>query len=91
MKSEADAGKGESGGNTSEKSVGFPTETKKRFEWSGAVPEGVVCPACWGDLSAQAETLVCAACARRYPVVDGIPVLIVERAEQRTRLGVGNS
>jgi hypothetical protein len=24
-------------------------------------------------------------------VVDGIPVLIVERAEQRTRLGVGNS
>jgi len=46
----------------------------------------VVCPACWGELSAaigaEADLLVCAACGRRYPVVDGIPVLIVERAEQ---------
>jgi hypothetical protein len=45
------------------------------------VPEGVVCPACLGELSAATGTLVCAACERRYPVVDGIPVLIVERAE----------
>ena len=55
---------------------------KKTFDWSGAVPEGVVCPACWGELIAGSETLVCAGCGRRYPVVDGIPVLIVERAEQ---------
>jgi uncharacterized protein YbaR (Trm112 family) len=25
--------------------------------------------------------LICAACSRRYPIVDGIPALIVERAE----------
>ncbi len=55
--------------------------TKKTIDWSGDVPEGVVCPACFGELSAGAEMLVCAGCGRRYPVVAGIPVLIVERAE----------
>jgi hypothetical protein len=59
---------------------GTASATKETFEWSGVVPEGVVCPACFGELSAGAGTLVCAGCGRRYPVVNGIPVLIVERA-----------
>jgi len=84
MKSEA--GSGESGGISGEGPGGAAIEKSKTFEWSGTVPEGVVCPACWGELSAaigaEADLLVCAACGRRYPVVDGIPVLIVERAEQ---------
>jgi uncharacterized protein YbaR (Trm112 family) len=42
----------------------------------------LACPACRGDLSASGEKLVCRSCARAYPIVDGIPVLIVERAEQ---------
>ena len=82
MKSEASLGAGESGGKTSEISNGPATETRKTFDWNGAVPEGVVCPACWGELIADAETLVCGACGRRYPVVGGIPVLIVGRAER---------
>jgi uncharacterized protein YbaR (Trm112 family) len=45
----------------------------------------LACPACHGDMlpesSAQAKPrLVCAICARDYPIVDGIPVLIAERA-----------
>jgi hypothetical protein len=55
-------------------------ESEKTFDWSGASPEGVVCPACWGELRADVGALVCVGCRQRYPVVDGIPVLIVERA-----------
>jgi hypothetical protein len=42
---------------------------------------GIACPACYGDLRADAAWLECAGCGRRYPIVDGIPVLIAERAE----------
>ena len=82
MKSEAGLGAGESGEMTSERSRRAGIETRETFVWSGVVPEGVVCPACWGELSAGSEMLVCEACRRKYPVADGIPVLIVERAEQ---------
>jgi uncharacterized protein YbaR (Trm112 family) len=52
-------------------------------------PESVTelaCPACRGDLRASAPTappsLICSVCGRAYPIIDGIPVLIVERAER---------
>lgn len=41
----------------------------------------VACPACHGELRTAEGGLTCAACGRIYPVVDGIPVLIAERAE----------
>ncbi|MGB0064618.1 MAG: Trm112 family protein [Terracidiphilus sp.] len=41
----------------------------------------LACPACHEDLHAEESRLVCGACGRRYPIVDGIPALIVERAE----------
>ena len=80
MTGESGAGEGELGGTTTGKPGGVASETKKTFDWSGAVPEGVVCPACWGELRGEGQALVCAVCGRKYPVVDGIPVLIVERA-----------
>lgn len=43
----------------------------------------LACPACTGDLHLKALHLVCSACGRAYPVIDGIPVLITERAEPR--------
>jgi len=45
-----------------------------------AVLEQLACPACHGELRLEAERLSCGGCGRAYPVVDGIPVLIVERA-----------
>jgi hypothetical protein len=45
-----------------------------------AVPQ-LACPACLGDLRAESARLVCKGCGRAYPVADGIPVLIAERAE----------
>ena len=46
-----------------------------------AVLSQLACPACLGDLRLEPLRMVCAACLRAYPIVDGIPVLIPERAE----------
>jgi uncharacterized protein len=47
-----------------------------------AVLAQLACPACYGDLQFDGARIVCIACRRTYPVVDGIPVLIIERAER---------
>ena len=41
----------------------------------------LACPACHGGLRAETSHLTCAACGRAYPIMDGIPVLIADRAE----------
>jgi hypothetical protein len=46
-----------------------------------SVVSQLACPVCLGDLRAEKAGLVCSACCRAYPVVDGIPALIAERAE----------
>ena len=40
----------------------------------------LACPACRGQLRPEAAELVCMSCGLVYPIVDGIPVLIAERA-----------
>jgi uncharacterized protein YbaR (Trm112 family) len=40
----------------------------------------VVCPVCHGALQLAGEAIQCAGCQRRYPVVDGLPVLLGDRA-----------
>lgn len=41
----------------------------------------LVCPRCRGPLADEAESLRCDACLLRYPVHNGIPVLLVDAAE----------
>jgi uncharacterized protein len=43
----------------------------------------LVCPVDKGGLDEDvaAQRLVCTVCGRRYPVRDGIPVMLVEQAE----------
>ncbi|MBN2158893.1 MAG: Trm112 family protein [Spirochaetes bacterium] len=45
--------------------------------------EILACPACRGDIeyNAKEEKIVCIECGRRYPVRDGIPVMLVDEAE----------
>jgi hypothetical protein len=45
-------------------------------DWKGLL----ACPVCLGTLRLQESTVVCVGCGRIYPVVDGIPVLIADRA-----------
>jgi len=42
----------------------------------------LVCPACGQTLRMVAATVDCVGCGRRYPVQDGLPVLIASRALQ---------
>ena len=43
----------------------------------------LVCPKCKGELRYEQEppSLVCPACALRYPVRDDIPILLIDEAQ----------
>lgn len=38
----------------------------------------LVCPVDRGELALEGSELVCRSCGRRYPVIDGIPNLLVQ-------------
>jgi uncharacterized protein YbaR (Trm112 family) len=40
----------------------------------------LVCPACHGDLIEEASTLTCTQCGLRYPIRDGVPVMLIDEA-----------
>ncbi len=40
----------------------------------------LACPVCHAALVLTPITIDCTACHRRYPIVDGLPVLIASRA-----------
>lgn len=43
--------------------------------------EILACPVEKAPLREESDRLVCTACGRRYPVRDGIPVMLVDEAE----------
>ena len=43
--------------------------------------EILACPACKTPVRLEGDRLVCAHCGRRYPIRDGIPVMLIEEAE----------
>jgi len=47
--------------------------------------EILACPACKTPVREEGDRLVCTTCRRRYPIRDGIPVMLIEEAEQPTR------
>jgi len=59
----------------------MPADSPRKLQFDPNVLQQLACPACLGGLSVQAAHLVCSGCGRAYPVIDGIPVLIAERAE----------
>ncbi len=42
----------------------------------------LACPVCKTPVRLDNDWLVCDACGRRYPIRDGIPVMLIEEAEQ---------
>ncbi len=46
--------------------------------------EILACPACKGDIEydAKNEKLNCIECKKKYPIKDGIPVMLIEAAEE---------
>jgi uncharacterized protein YbaR (Trm112 family) len=49
------------------------TLTEEDLRW-------VVCPVCHQPLQLEPATIKCKGCGRRYPIVDGIPVLLADRS-----------
>jgi uncharacterized protein len=41
----------------------------------------LACPACRGSVKLEGNKIICADCGKRYPVKDGIPVMLVEESE----------
>jgi len=68
----------------------MPVKPIRHVPLDPSVLDLLACPACQGIISIQENSLVCAACARAYPIVDGIPVLIADRAELGAETGVNS-
>ena len=51
-----------------------------------AIRELLACPRCHGKLTDEkgGESLLCPACSLRFPVRDGIPVMLLDQAERIT-------
>jgi uncharacterized protein len=45
----------------------------------------LACPACKVSVRLEGQQLVCEKCARRYPIRDGIPIMLMEEAEQPSK------
>ncbi len=41
----------------------------------------LACPLCKTAVKLEADRLVCVQCGRRYPIREGIPVMLIEEAE----------
>jgi uncharacterized protein YbaR (Trm112 family) len=54
----------------------MPADPKTLPAFNPAVLDQLACPACLGALRLEETRLLCTACSRAYPIVDGIPVLI---------------
>jgi uncharacterized protein YbaR (Trm112 family) len=48
------------------------TLTAEELRW-------VACPVCHHPLELLVDAVQCTGCSRRYPIVDGIPVLLANR------------
>lgn len=44
--------------------------------------EILACPACKADVEEVDGKIVCLGCGRKYPIREGVPVMLVEEAEQ---------
>lgn len=42
----------------------------------------LACPACKTEVRLEGAQLVCVHCQRRYPIRDGIPVMLLEEAQR---------
>ncbi len=42
----------------------------------------LACPACKTGVELKEEKIVCIKCGRKYPIRDGIPIMLIDEAEQ---------
>lgn len=42
----------------------------------------LACPACKSEVGLENDKIVCKSCKRRYPIRDGIPIMLIDEAEK---------
>ena len=42
----------------------------------------LICPACRGQVKLIEEKIVCNQCGLKYPIRDGVPVMLIDQAEK---------
>ena len=42
----------------------------------------LACPACQGAVDLKDNKIVCKECGRKYPIKDGIPIMLVDQTEK---------
>jgi hypothetical protein len=42
----------------------------------------LACPACKQAVKLEEGKIVCTQCGRKYPIKDGIPIMLIEESEQ---------
>ncbi len=42
----------------------------------------LACPSCKGDVFLENEKIICQGCGLKYPIKNGVPVLLIEEAEK---------
>jgi uncharacterized protein len=42
--------------------------------------EILACPACKGDIIEKENKIICLKCGKKYPVIDDIPVMLIDEA-----------
>ncbi len=45
----------------------------------------LACPACKAEVELREEKIICKKCGRRYPIKDGIPIMLIEKAEDQKK------
>jgi uncharacterized protein YbaR (Trm112 family) len=60
-------------------------------QFDSSIVDRLACPACLGQLRFAEARLICLACSRAYPIVEGIPVLIADPAAPRHSVSRVNS
>ena len=55
-----------------------------------ALLEILACPACKEPVALKEDKIVCTGCGKRYPIRDGIPIRLIEEAEDAQE-GAGES
>jgi hypothetical protein len=41
----------------------------------------LACPNCKADVELKGDKIVCKKCGKKYPIKDGIPVMLIDEAE----------
>ena len=47
----------------------------------------LACPACKADVKLEGEKIVCTKCGKKYPIRDGIPIMLIDEAESGNKKG----